>query len=251
MADTLIERLAGARARDLRRDTGQLLVDAREVRELSLRAVASAAGVDRALLAKAEHGEATLTTDALAAVAAVLGMEASLRLYQTVGPRLRDHVQARMINTLLSALHKGWQPRLEVPVWQPVRGVIDLVLVNSDDPTVVVCESHGELRSAEQQLRHAAEKADSIASATGWPWTDEPSRICRLLLLRDCAAMRELVQSLPDLFAAAYPGTTRLAVDALVRGTARLPDATILWVDVRGEGTRLLAGPARAIAVGR
>jgi len=63
--------------------------------------------------------------------------------------------------------------------------------------------------------------------------------------------MRELVQSLPDLFAAAYPGTTRQAVDALVLGRESLPDATIRWVDVRGEGTRLLAAPPRGITVGR
>ena len=251
MADTLIERLARARARDLRRDTGQLLTDTRAARELSLRAVARAAGVDRSLLAKAEEGEATLTTDAVAAVAAVLGMEPSLRLYQTVGPRLRDHVQARMINAFLAPLDHRWRPRLEVLVWRPVRGVIDLVLVDETDPTTVICESHGELRRAEEQLRWAAEKADSIASATGWPWTAEPSRLCRLLLLRDCVALREVIGSAPALFAATYPGASRDAYNALIRGDGRLPDAAILWVDVRGEATRLLSGPPRGVTVGR
>jgi len=247
MADTLLERLARARARDLRRDTGQRLLAAREARELSVRAVAAAAGVDRSFLARAEAGEATLTTDAVAAVAAVLGMEPSLQFYQTVGPRLRDHVQARMVNALLARLAKRWDPRLEVPVWHPVRGVIDLVLVDRESPTAVACESHGELRRFEEQLRWANEKADALAQVPEFGGRE----ICRLLLLRDCAAMRELVQSLPDLFRAAYPGSARDAVEALVDGRGSLPAASLLWVDVKGAATRLLAGPPRGIKVGR
>ena len=247
MADTLLERLARARARDLRRDTGEHLCAAREARHLSLRAVAGAASVDRSVLAKAEAGDATLTTDAIAAVAAVLGMETSIQLYQTVGPRLRDHVQARMVDALLARLASRWQPRIEVPVWQPVRGVIDLVLVDRDGPTVVACESHGELRRVEEQVRWVNEKADALAELAEF----QGRRVCRLLLLRDCAAMRALVRSVPNVFAAAYPGAAREAVEALSHERGVLPEATLLWVDVRGASSRLLAGPPRGMALGR
>ncbi len=251
MADTLLDRLVKARSRDLRRTTGDMLRETRGARELSVRAVALAAHVDRGVLARAELGEAALTTDALAAVAAALGMEASIRFYQTVGPRVRDHVQTRMLGALLGRLDARWQPRVEVPVWGPARGVIDLVLVNAEQRTVVLCESHGELRSVEQQLRWAAEKADSVESAAGWPWSLDRPRRCRLLLLRNCVAMRDLVQAVPAVFAAAYPGRSDEAFGALVRGEGTVPDATVLWVDVDGTATRVLSRPPRGVSVGR
>jgi len=51
---------------------------------------------------RAESGEANLTLGALAALAAVLGAEASVRLYPATGPRLRDHIQVELIETLLA-----------------------------------------------------------------------------------------------------------------------------------------------------
>src|SRR5512135_741609 len=72
-------------------------------------------------VARTEAGDANNTLDTLAAIATALGAEPSLRLYPTTGPRLRDHLQVRLIETLLAALHPRWQTRLEVPVYRPVR----------------------------------------------------------------------------------------------------------------------------------
>jgi uncharacterized membrane protein len=125
--------------------------------------------------------------------------------------------------------------------------VIDLVLVDRESPTAVACESHGELRRLEEQLRWANEKADALAELPEFGGR----AICRLLRLRDCAAMRELVQAVPDLFRAAYPGSARDAVEALVVGRGSLPSASLLWVDVRGSTTRVVARPPRGVTVGR
>lgn len=251
MADTALERLARSRGRDLRRGVGAQLLDLREERELSLREVGEPAGVDRSVLARAEAGEANLTLGALAALAAVLGAEASVRLYPAIGPRLRDHIQVRLIEALLAALHPRWQPRLEVPVYRPVRGVLDLVLVEPHAREVVGGEAHSEIRRAERQLRWAAEKTDALPSATGWPWMTGEPRVGRLLLLRSTAATRELVSSAPALFRAAYPARTMDAVACLTGAGSPWPGAAIAWVDVRGSASRLLDGPPRGVPVGR
>ncbi len=175
VADTALQRLARVRSRELRRGVGSQLMDLREARELSQLEVATAAGIDRSWLARAEAGDANLTLGALAAAATALGAEASVRLYPSTGPRLRDHIQVRLIETLLQRLHPRWQARLEVPVYRPVRGVIDLVLIEAATREVVGGEAHSEIRRVERQLRWAAEKVDALPSANGWPWmTGEP-----------------------------------------------------------------------------
>ncbi len=251
MADTTLERIARSRARDLRRNVGSQLLDLRDERELSQRAVAGAVGVSRSQLAKAEAGDANLTLQSLTALATALGTEASLRLYPATGPRLRDHVQVRLIEALLERVHPRWRARLEVPVYRPVRGVIDLILVEPESGDVVGGEAHSEIRRVERQLRWAAEKVDALPSASGWPWMARQPRVGRLLLIRSTSAMRAIVDDSPTLFAAAYPGATSEAVAALTRASGSFPVAAILWVDVRGRASRLLDGPPRGVAVGR
>ncbi len=251
MADTALKRLATARGRALRRSAGEQIRDLREERGLSLREVAAASGVHASVIARAEVGDGNLTMASLAKLATALGAEPSLRLYPATGPRLRDHIQVRLIETLLGQLHPRWRARLEVPVYRPVRGVIDLVLVEPTAGELAAGEAHSEIRRAERQFRWAAEKADSLPSADGWPWMSVDPRATRLLVLRSTEATRGTLRAAPHLFAAAYPGSTAEAVAALRSAAGVLPAATIVWVDVRGSGSRILDGPPRGIDVGR
>jgi transcriptional regulator with XRE-family HTH domain len=251
MAETTLQRLARSRSLNLRRSVGDQLRDQREERELSLRELGAASGVDPSVISRAEAGTANLTLASLAAISSALGTEASVRLYPTTGPRLRDHVQVRILEALLVSLDPRWRPRLEVPVHRPARGVIDLVLADPVAAEVVGAEAHSEIRRAERQLRWAAEKVDSLPSATGWPWMPRLPTIGRLLILRSTAATRATVADAPAMFRAAYPGRTADAVAALCGPSGRFPEAAIVWVDVRGSASRLLDGPPRGVAVGR
>ena len=140
-------------------------------------------------------------------------------------------------------------PRLEVAVYRPVRGVIDVVLQDRDTQDLVAGEAHSLLHTVEGQLRWAGQKADALPSATGWPWADaiEAPRTGRLLLLRSCSAMHALVEAVPRTFATAYPGDTEQAVAALTGPDGRWPGAAVAWVVIDGKNTRLLAGPPRAL----
>src|SRR3954447_22776098 len=193
MADTAIQRLATSRARKLRQSVGEQLLDLREERSLSQHDVCAEVGLDRSWLSKAETGDANLTLDALAHIATVLGAKASVRLYPETGPRLHDHLQVQLIEALLGILHRRWRPQLEVPVYQPVRGVIDLVLADSSNAQLVSGEAHSDLRRAERQLRWAAEKTDSLPSAKEWPWMAATPSTSRLLLLRSTEVTRAVV----------------------------------------------------------
>jgi transcriptional regulator with XRE-family HTH domain len=217
---------------------------------VSLRRLGQAIGVDPSHLARAETGDRSLSLDALAAAAAGLGHDVSVRLFPAIGPRVRDHLQVRMVEALLESLHPRWIARLEVAVHRPVRGVIDVVLQDRVRGDLVAAEVHSALHAVEQQLRWAGQKADALPSATGWPWIDrpEPPAISRLLILRSSVAMRGLVAAVPRTFAAAYPATTRAAIEALTGGTDPWPGDAVVWVNVDGAATRLLAGPPRGVA---
>jgi hypothetical protein len=178
-----------------------------------------------------------------------MGCRVSTRLYDTDGPRVRDHVQVRLIEALLNVLHPRWVARLEVAVYRPVRGVIDVVLQDRETNDLVAGEAHSRLMTVEHQLRWAGQKADSLQSARGWPWADtmDQPTTGRLLLLRSSAAMRELVRTVPEVFRAAYPVESARAYAALTTADMRWPGDAIVWATLDGTDTRLIDGEPRAL----
>jgi transcriptional regulator with XRE-family HTH domain len=249
MGSTAMERLIAERQRRARRTLGDERHRARDDAGLSIRAVSATAGMHHSHLPRIEAGERSPSQEALVALATAMGCDVSIRLYRSTGPRVRDRIQVRMIEALLGALHARWNARLEVAVYRPVRGVIDVVLQDTDAGDLVAGEGHSRLHTVEGQLRWAGEKADALPSALGWPWSEtiEPPRIGRLLLLRSCSAMHELVRSLPDTFEAAYPGDAAEAIEAITGPGTRWPGAAVVWVRVDGTATTLLRGAPRGV----
>ncbi len=252
MGSTDLERRIQDRQRAARRSVAEQLREARLEAGLSLRTIGTGAGIDPSHVLRIERGVRGASLDATVALATALGREVSVRLFESAGPHVRDHVQTRMVEALLQILSGRWIARLEVPVHRPARGVIDMVLQDRDTSQLVAGEAHGELRAVEQQLRRAAEKADSIPSARGWPWANvlAPPPVSRLLLLRSTVATRDLVRSLPALFRAAYPAPAEQAYAALTSGIGAWPGPALLWVNVEGARTHVLQGSPRRLAAG-
>ena len=72
---------------------------------LSLGAVAGAADISRSHLCELETGKADASLPTLAALSDVLGADLSIRLYPNTGPRIRDHIQAQIVEELLRVAH--------------------------------------------------------------------------------------------------------------------------------------------------
>jgi transcriptional regulator with XRE-family HTH domain len=140
----------GAQIRDLRSDAG-----------ISLRGLAEAAGVNYGFLARIEQGAREPSISVLAAIAEALGADLSVRMYLNTGPRVRDHIQAAIVEELLRIAHPRWQRLTEVPVYRPARGRIDAVLHDPRAAIVVATEVHSQIRRLEQQLGWANLKAES------------------------------------------------------------------------------------------
>lgn len=211
--------------------------------------VAEVAGIDRSHYSRIESGQAEPSLKVLVAIATALGSDLSIRMYAGSGPRLTDRHQARMVEALLRSLHRSWRPHVEVPVSRPVRGVIDLVLERPGAELFVASEVQSEIRRLEQQIRWAAEKANSLASSDlPRPGTDPV--VSRLLVLRSTTATRQVARQFEMTLRAAYPTPTNDVVESLREGTT-WPGPGIVWIRIEGELVEMLSRPPRGVNVGR
>ncbi|HEY3333882.1 MAG TPA: helix-turn-helix transcriptional regulator [Candidatus Limnocylindrales bacterium] len=242
MGETVLERSIRDRQRSVRRAVGEEIGRIRLEAGLSMRELGAAIGIDPGHLSRVEAGDRDVSVRTLVAVAAACGHDASIKCFPSSGPRVRDRHQVRMLEALLREAHPRWQAQLEVPVYRPVRGVIDIVLVDRETDNLVAGEGHSALSAVDAQVRWARQKVDALPSAIGWPWSSSPmpSRTMRLLVLRDTQAMRALVQAVPATFASAYPAGYEDAIDALTGSGRPWPGDALLWVRIEGARTHLL-----------
>lgn len=222
----------------------------REDAGLSQSELSRRSGVDQGAISRFEAGKEMPSHRSLVSLADALGGRLSMRLYPVTGPRIRDALQAPVVETLIAQGHDRWRPVLEVAVYSPVRGVIDLVLVDRLTPTVIAFEVEGTIRRLEQQLRWAAEKADALPSSRLWRELHPPVRTARVLVLRSTRTTRDLARRFPATFAAAYPTPGADALAALTNGLPWPGDA-IIWSNVANGTARLLTHPPRGVPVGR
>ena len=252
MSDTRLQREIRARDLETRRRVGSAIRDLREDAALTRAAVAAAAGIDASFEGRIETGQRAASLTSLTAIATVLGADLSLKLYPTTGPRIRDRIQAVMVEAVLRVLHPRWTASPEVPVYRPARGVIDLVLTDRRSPVVLASEFHSEIRRLEQQVRWHREKEASLPSSDAWRFIEpgEEPTTSRLLVVRSTRSLRDLAMTFEATLRAAYPAAAADVVAALV-GEGRWPGAGIAWVRVDGGHGELLDAPPRRVRLGR
>ena len=231
------------------RQVGDDLTQARLDAGASKAAVARAAGIDRTFYGRIEAGDAHPSLETLVAIGVALGSDVSIRMFTGTGSPLTDHVSAAMTQSLLGELAPVWRPHLEVAVWRPARGVIDLVLERRDTASLVAGEVQSWLRRLEQLVRWSGQKADSLGSSTLVGGRPTPL-VSGLLVVRSTDANRTVARAYEAVMRTAYPARTADAVASLREGEP-WPGAAIVWVRMDGSIVHLLDGPPRGVALGR
>jgi transcriptional regulator with XRE-family HTH domain len=224
----------------LRRDAG-----------MSIRRLAHEAAIDPGYLSQLFAGSRSPSTAVLVALTSVLGADLSVRVYPTTGPIVRDAVQARIGEELLRMVAPSWRRSIEVPVYRPARGFIDIVF---DEPTLAIAiatEIQSRIDRLEQQIRWAQDKARSLPSSDMWRFVEGEPSISRLLVLRSTSATREVARRFQASLAAAYPAPASDVFTALTVPGTRWPGPGILWADVHGDQVRILERPPRGVILGR
>jgi transcriptional regulator with XRE-family HTH domain len=243
---------AARRSRGIARHTGNELRQAREDAGLAQRRVAALAGISQSHYSEIEAGSAQPSIEALAAIALALGGELAVRFHPGTGPRIRDRIQAAMVEAFLVAISERWERWVEVPVHRPSAGVIDLVLADATEPAIVAAEFQSQIHRLEQQLRWARTKADSLASAAIEPLAGLAAKapIGRLLVLRSTRETRALAIAMERTLASAYPARTADVIEA-IRGTGAWPGAGVIWMSVDRGRAVVMDRPPRGVKLGR
>lgn len=241
---------AARRAEGIGRSAGASFRRAREDAGLPQRRVADVAGLSHSHYAEVEAGTAQPSLEALLAISLALGGELSVRFHAGTGPRIRDRHQAAMVEAVLRVLDATWSHFVEVPVYRPASGVIDLVLAERSTNQLVAAEFQSEVRRVEQQIRWARVKADSLPSTSIGALAGGEGAVDRLLVLRSTRANRSIAEEFEQTLASAYPARARDVVAAL-RGEGRWPGSGIVWVLREGSRTHLMDGPPRGVRLGR
>jgi len=203
-------------------------------------------------IARIESATTKPSLDVLTAIGVALGADLSVRYFPGSGPRLRDRFQALMVETLLGTLDPRWSVELEVPITQPSRGVIDVVLTDRRRSVTVAAEVQSQIRRLEQQIRWNTEKADGLArriSRDGRGPVDQV--VSRLLILRSTVATREIARRYAATLSSAYPARTEDVVLALTSSDAPWPGSGVLWMRVDGSDATVMRFPPRGVDLGR
>ena len=218
---------------------------------LSQRRLAATAEIDHGFLSNVEHGRREPSLAVLNAIATALGGSVSVRLHPGTGPRVTDPIQSRITEALVGILHVRWTRMLEVPVYRPVRGVIDLVAHDRASGVVLAIEIQSQLRRLEQHLRWMNEKADALPSAEFWPFVDSTPIIHRVLVLRSTRTNRALAARFAATLGTAYPASAADGYEALTQAHVAWPGSVLLWATLDGDRARMLERPPRGVDLGR
>ena len=219
---------------------------------VSLAQLADAVDVHKSHVARIEGNQVQPSLEVLTAIGVALGADLSVRYFTGAGPRLHDRFQAMMVETFLRSLDGRWSTALEVPVLQPSRGVIDLVLTDRSGPIVVAVEVQSELRRLEQQIRWNAEKAGGLSARLAEADPSVPPRdVSRLLVLRSTVATREIARRFEKTLTVAYPARTHDVILALTTPEAPWPGPGVAWMFVHGSTATLMSHPPPHVVLGR
>jgi transcriptional regulator with XRE-family HTH domain len=216
---------------------------------LTQRRLVSMAEIDHGFLSLIERGLREPSLAVLVSIATALGGNVNVRLYPGTGPRLTDPIQARITEALVHILHPRWIRMLEVSVYRPVRGVIDVALHDREANIVVATEIQSQIRRLEQKVRWSNEKAEALPSAEFWRFVDPAPRIDRLLILRSTRVNRELVSRFAQTIAVAYPASPEMAFKALTSAADPWPGSALLWATVDGESVHILDRSPRGVTL--
>jgi len=238
MSATRLQLSAVRRAEGLVRDLADDFRRLREDAGVTQRALARAAGVDQAVISRLESGQGRPTIETYARLSAALGSDLSVRVFPNTGPAIRDRHQARISEAIIRAIDRRWTAVPEVGVRQPVRGWIDLALVDRSNAIVVAVEVQSALHRLEQLVRWSNAKAEALPSAHGWPFglpSDNAPAVTKLLVVRSTASTRAVVTAFESTVSTAYPGDRVQALAAL-EGRATWPGSSLIWAVDRNDG---------------
>lgn len=120
---------------------------------------------------------------------------------------------------------------------------MDLVFHDPDEPVAVATEIQSGIHRLEQLLRWHNLKAEGLRQGSDLPIRGVP--VSRLLVLRDTASNRRLVEPFCETFASAFPADPAAALRPLTDAATSWPGAALLWARIDGRAVTIAPHPTR------
>jgi transcriptional regulator with XRE-family HTH domain len=239
MSRTNLQVAADRRTDWLRRSMVDHIGQLRDDAGVSVRDIATAAGLSYPYVARILAGTERPTLEAYGRIAAVLGADLSVRLYPSTGPAIHDRHQARILECLLNERHPRWHAFTEIAVRAPSRGWIDVGFHDTRGAVFLATEIQGSLHRLEQVIRWSSAKAESLPSWDGWTHLGDTPIVSQLLVVRRTRATRQVAAEFGAQLRVAYPAHPDDAVASLT-GSAPWPGAALAWAVIEGGRARLV-----------
>jgi transcriptional regulator with XRE-family HTH domain len=173
--------------------------------------VARSAAISQSQVSRAERGALRVSVPARCRLAAACGHELGWRLYPVATVRLRDSGQLALAQTIVSAAHPSWRPRLEVPVAPGDGRAADLVLASGTE--ILHIEIERALVDFQAQVRSAQLKRELIAGRD-----ERPTRL--VLAVPDTRTTRLRLAPFEELISRTLPAGSAQVWRAIRSGKA-------------------------------
>jgi transcriptional regulator with XRE-family HTH domain len=233
-------RLAGrGRAKVVAQQLGALVRAVRRRRHLRQRDLAERVGLSQPRLSEVERGNGHgLPLEAWFAMSHTLDLPLTVafgrdRLEE---PRDAGHLA---VQELLLRLGRaaGYERTFELPTKpsDPWRSA-DIGLRDDRRRLLVLAEAwntFGDIGAAVRATNRKKSEAEALATVTGGD--DGPYRVAVVWVVRETVRNRELVARYPEIFAAAFPGSSRVWVLTLLRGVDPPAERGLVWCDRRAR----------------
>ena len=231
-------------ARTTAAQLGATVRSARKGRRLSQRALAEKVDLAQPRISQLEREPSSGTSLELwFALAQALGIHLKVEFGRDPVQEVDDagHLAIQELALKLGRLTR--RARLfELPT-RPANPSLSVdVCVRDDAQRVLIIEecwnTFGNINAAIRTTRRKLAEAEQLAVAVGGDYG--PYRVAAVWIVRDTRRNREILTRYPEVFAAAFVGSSRAWVSALIASDAQPPtDMGLVWCDLRA--TRLFA----------
>jgi transcriptional regulator with XRE-family HTH domain len=220
---------------------GRRIRDARRRRQLTQAGLAERAGMSQSAVSRIEIGRGGgLPLEAWIRLAREVGLFARFELSRDALEDVSDAGHLAMQELLIRlGRAAGYSVRAEAPSRPSNPNLsIDVEYRRVDQRRLVILEAWNRIsdigagrRSFERKLAEARALASGLA--------EPPPRVFGVWVVRATVRNRALVARYPEVFTAAFPGSSRTWARAILEGTEPPAEPGLVWCDVRA--TRLFA----------
>ena len=215
---------------------GRAARDARIRRRLTQKQLGAKVGLSQASISRAERGKGGgLTLDAWQRIALALGVQLQVTLQRDPQQEPADagHLGIQEL-VLRLGRHNGYPRMVELKTraTDPWRS-IDVALAADQRQTLLIVECWNTFGDVGASIRSSNRKRAEAEEYAAGRWGSD-GRAALVWVVRATTANRTLIAKYPELFAAAFPGSSRAWADALMSGAEPPREPGLVWASADG-----------------